>query len=122
MAKSIDKGKRGEREARDFLRARGISCRRTPSTGAKDAPDLTSEPATDERPWELDELGVHVEVKLAARARLADWIEQAHDAAPDEQDPVVLWRLTGLERGHPAGRLRADVDAEFLVHLLTKSD
>ena len=63
---SCEKGKRGEREARDELRAHGYEARRGQQrAGGPDSPDVISS------------LPIHWEVKRTERVSLKDWIVQA---------------------------------------------
>lgn len=87
MAKiSRDKGKRGEREARDQVRNlwNAPDCVRTAQVSGKYAGDLMGGPA-----------GIHIEVKRYKRIASTDFMKQAvEDAAPGEV-PVVLMREDG---------------------------
>lgn len=63
---SCEKGKRGERQWRDVLRANGYEARRGQQfSGSKDSPDVVSN------------LPIHFEVKLVDKLRLRDAVAQA---------------------------------------------
>ncbi len=63
---SREKGKRGEREWRDELRAQGYEARRGQQfAGGADSPDVISN------------LPIHWEVKRTERVSLKDWVTQA---------------------------------------------
>jgi len=79
---SCQKGKRGERQARDVWREEGFTCRRTQqycgNTG--DASDLVIEDVPE----------LHVESKRVQRGNPYKWLDQAeHDAGPSGKLPVV---------------------------------
>lgn len=84
--KSRDKGKRGEREARDQVRTlwNAPGCVRTAQVSGKYSGDLMGGPE-----------GLHLEVKRYKRIVASDFMKQAiEDAAPGEI-PVVLSREDG---------------------------
>ena len=65
---SREKGKRGERQWRDELRAQGYAARRGQQfSGSPDSPDVVS----DDLPW------IHFEVKAVERLNIEDAMEQA---------------------------------------------
>lgn len=65
---SREKGKRGERQWRDELRAQGFAARRGQQfSGSPDSPDVIS----DDLPW------IHFEVKAVERLNIEDAMEQA---------------------------------------------
>jgi hypothetical protein len=78
---SNQKGKRGEREARDVWREEGYTCRRTQqycgNTG--DASDIT-----------IEGVELHVEVKRCERGNPYEWLNQAiTDSLKTDKWPVV---------------------------------
>jgi Holliday junction resolvase len=78
---SCQKGKRGEREAAEWLRDRGISARRgCQFSGSADSPDVVS-----------DLPGFHLEVKRTESLRLYPSLDQA-TADAGGAVPVVLHR------------------------------
>jgi Holliday junction resolvase len=79
---SREKGKRGERQWRDELRAQGYAARRGQQfSGSPDSPDVISE----DLPW------IHFEVKAVERLNIEDAMEQARrDSA--EKIPIVAHR------------------------------
>jgi len=85
MVNSNQKGKRGEREARDVLNAVfGTTCRRGQQfCGGPDSPDIA-----DFIPK------IHIEVKNVEKLRIKDAIEQAQcDCDMDSGDiPIVMWK------------------------------
>jgi Holliday junction resolvase len=65
---SREKGKRGERQWRDELRAQGFAARRGQQfSGSPDSPDVISE----DLPW------IHFEVKAVERLNIEDAMDQA---------------------------------------------
>src|SRR6476660_2212361 len=65
---SREKGKRGERQWRDELRAPGYAARRGQQfSGSPDSPDVVS----DDLPW------IHFEVKAVERLNIEDAMDQA---------------------------------------------
>jgi Holliday junction resolvase len=76
---SREKGKRGERQWRDELRAEGYTARRGQQfSGSPDSPDVISE----DLPW------IHFEVKAVERLNIEDAMDQArHDCSA--KIPVV---------------------------------
>lgn len=82
MTNSREKGKRGEREVRDVLRAFGITARRgTQFRGGSEEADVVHEIA-----------GVHLEVKFCETETLKKWLEQAERDAGALELPVVVFR------------------------------
>ena len=89
---SKQKGKRGERQWRDELRANGYDARRGQQfSGSPDSPDVVC----DALPW------VHFEVKLVERLRVQDAMDQASRDAGANKVPIVahkrnfrLWLVT----------------------------
>jgi Holliday junction resolvase len=79
---SREKGKRGERQWRDELRAEGYTARRGQQfSGSPDSPDVISE----DLPW------IHFEVKAVERLNIEDAMDQARrDSA--EKIPIVAHR------------------------------
>lgn len=78
---SRQKGARGEREFRDYLRERGIEARRGQQfSGSPDSPDVISSLS-----------GVHWEVKRVERLEIHKAIEQAQRDAGDKL-PVVAFK------------------------------
>jgi Holliday junction resolvase len=68
LMNSREKGKRGERQWRDELRANGYDARRGQQfSGSPDSPDVISE----DLPW------IHFEVKAVERLNIEDAMEQA---------------------------------------------
>jgi Holliday junction resolvase len=71
---SREKGKRGERQWRDELRANGYAARRGQQfSGSPDSPDVVC----DSLPW------IHFEVKAVERLNIEDAMEQARRDAVD---------------------------------------
>lgn len=80
---SRDKGKRGERQWRDELRANGFTARRGQQfCGGDDSPDVIC-PALD--------ASVHFEVKLTNRLRMKDAMAQANSDA-GRKVPILAHR------------------------------
>jgi len=77
---SRQKGKRGERQWRDELRANGYAARRGQQfSGSPDSPDVIC----DALPW------LHFEVKAVEKLNIEDAMEQArHDGGPNKI-PIV---------------------------------
>jgi Holliday junction resolvase len=79
---SREKGKRGERQWRDELRAQGYAARRGQQfSGSPDSPDVVSE----DLPW------IHFEVKAVERLNIEDAMEQARRDCGDKI-PIVAHR------------------------------
>lgn len=103
---SRDKGKRGERQWRDELRANGYAARRGQQfSGSAESPDVV-----------CDELaGIHFEVKAVERLNIEDAMDQARrdSVAPSGQckAPVVAHR-----RKHR--RWLVTMEADFFFELL----
>jgi len=83
---SREKGKRGEREWRDFLRDVGFSQakRGQQHRGGPDSPDVICE-----------QFPVYWEVKRAQALALIQWVEQAQTEAPEDKWPAVAHRKNG---------------------------
>ena len=98
---SREKGKRGERQWRDELRANGYHARRGQQfSGSPDSPDVVCEDLT----W------IHFEVKAVERLNIEDAMDQArHDAAA--KAPVVAHK-----RSHC--RWLVTMDAETFFNFL----
>ena len=87
---SREKGKRGERQWRDELRAQGYVARRGQQfSGSPDSPDVVC----DSLPW------IHFEVKAVERLNIEDAMDQARrdcqrsqPSLPDRKVPVVAHR------------------------------
>ena len=77
--KSIDKGKRGEREFAAWLRGEGYDCRRGQQYSGVEGEDVVGLP------------GIHIEVKRTERLQIYDAMGQA---ARDSKDnlPIVAHR------------------------------
>lgn len=83
---SRDKGKRGERILRDFLRAIGLTARRGQQfCGANGDADVVCEETPD----------IHYEMKNCEKGNPYDWIAQARRDAPNKPCHVV-----GHKRNH----------------------
>lgn len=81
MTNSREKGKRGEREAAEFLRHRNFEARRGQQyRGGEDSPDL------------ITSLPCHIEVKFTERLNIYAALEQAERDASDGEIPVVMHR------------------------------
>ena len=81
MTNSRDKGKRGEREVADFLKAHGYDARRGQQfCGANGDADVVGLP------------GFHIEVKRTERLDLYGALEQSRADARDGETPVVFHR------------------------------
>jgi Holliday junction resolvase len=79
---SREKGKRGERQWRDELRANGYAARRGQQfSGSPDSPDVVC----DSLPW------IHFEVKAVERLNIEDAMEQARRDA-GAKTPIVAHR------------------------------
>lgn len=85
MVNSKNKGKRGELEAAEALRAIGLDARRGQQYNGAESADLISVP------------GVHWEVKRSESFSLYKALEQAQADAQDGQVPVVLHRRSRRE-------------------------
>ena len=85
MVNSCQKGKRGEREARDVLNSVfGTNCRRGQQfCGGHDSPDIAGFIP-----------GIHIEVKNVEKLRLSDAIEQSEADSDIEggEIPTVMWK------------------------------
>jgi hypothetical protein len=85
---SREKGKRGERQWRDELRAQGFAARRGQQfSGSPDSPDVVC----DDLPW------IHFEVKAVERLNIEDAMEQARrdcgrGAPAGQKIPIVAHR------------------------------
>ena len=102
---SREKGKRGEREAADFLTINGLPARRgCQFAGSPDSPDVFC-PLLP---------GVHLEIKRCERTDLEGWLRQAA-ADAGHKLPVVIHRKNN-------GPWIGIVRAEDLLKLLQKSD
>lgn len=79
---SREKGKRGEREAAQFLRDKGYSSARrgVQYHGGPDSPDVDGIP------------GIHVEVKRVESLRLYDALQQSKDDSAEDEIPIVMHR------------------------------
>lgn len=85
---SREKGKRGEREVRDVLRAHGFKDARRGQQycGANGDADVVGLP------------GVHIEVKRVEKTMVWDWLSQAKaDAAKRNERPIVVHRKNNTE-------------------------
>ena len=79
--KSRDKGKNGERELAELLRAHGYDARRgAQHKGGPDSPDV------------IGLYGAHIEVKRTESLRLYDALAQAESDAQGAEFPVVFHR------------------------------
>jgi Holliday junction resolvase len=79
---SRQKGKRGELELAEFLRARGFQARRGQQfSGGGDSPDVVT-----------DIPGVHFEVKRCESGSLYEWLSQAIKDAGFGKTPIVAHR------------------------------
>ena len=77
---SREKGKRGERQWRDELRANGYAARRGQQfSGSPDSPDVVC----DSLPW------IHFEVKTVERLNIRDAMDQAMRECGAHKVPVV---------------------------------
>jgi hypothetical protein len=87
---SRDKGKRGEREARDYVRKHwhAVNCIRAAQSNGKHSADLLDAGAS-----------LHVEVKRYARVAAMEFIQQAERDRKEGEIPVVLMRQNGSMRG-----------------------
>ena len=84
---SNQKGKRGEREAAQFLTSEGFPARRGQQfAGGTDSPDVVCESLS----------GLHFEVKRTERGNPYDWVSQAQRDC-GEKLPVVLHRRNDHE-------------------------
>ena len=84
---SREKGKRGEREAAELLRAHGFQARRGQQhSGSPDSPDIKH-----------DIPGIFLEVKRTESFRLYPALEQARQDRRAGDIPVVLHRQNGRE-------------------------
>lgn len=83
MTNSRAKGARGERELRDWLRARGHDARRGQQfAGGTDSPDVVSD---------LDDV-MHIEVKRVERLLLEAAIQQSLRDSSESQISTVWWK------------------------------
>ena len=79
--KSIMKGREGEREVANILKARGYDARRgVQYHGGGDSPDVVGIP------------GIHLEVKRVEKLYLYQSLEQARNDAGEGEIPVVVHR------------------------------
>jgi hypothetical protein len=106
---SREKGKRGERQWRDELRAQGYAARRGQQfSGSPESPDVVC----DSLPW------IHFEVKAVERLNIEDAMEQARRDAR-QKVPVVAHRrsfrpwLVTMEASTFFQVLRGDFTAEY---------
>lgn len=83
---SREKGKRGEREARDLVREQWgcARCVRSAQVSGTFAADLLGGPE-----------GLHLEVKRYRRIVAVDFLKQAQDDAKEDEIPVVIMREDG---------------------------
>ncbi len=90
MPNSRQKGKRGEREARDMVRRywHAINCIRSAQSHGKHAADLLDAGDT-----------LHVEVKRVARIGAMMFMAQAERDRKKDEIPVVVMRQNGAVRG-----------------------
>lgn len=90
MPNSRQKGKRGEREARDMVRRywHAINCIRAAQSNGKHSADLLDAGDT-----------LHVEVKRIARISALMFVAQAERDRKKGEIPVVLMRQNGAFRG-----------------------
>ena len=95
--KSREKGKRGERLVRDFLKSLGYtSARRGQQYSGVEGRDVVA----------LEELpNIHIEAKFGydpvdvSSKKIKDWMSQAtRDANENDLFPVVLWKPTGARK------------------------
>jgi Holliday junction resolvase len=78
--KSINKGKRGEREFANYLKLKGIDAKRGQQhKGTSDSPDVISD------------LPYHIEVKRVEHLRLYQSLEKAKKES-EEEPPIVAHR------------------------------
>ena len=77
MVKSIDKGKRGEREWAKFCRGHGFDCRRGQQYSGIEGEDVVGLPH------------IHQEVKRVERLEIYNAIEQSIKDAKDGEIPIV---------------------------------
>src|SRR4030095_13850946 len=95
---SREKGKRGERQWRDELRANGYAARRGQQfSGSPDSPDVVC----DALPW------LHFEVKLVERLHIVDAMDQARREA-GHKVPIVAHR-----RNHTAWLVTMSTETFF---------
>ena len=85
---SRDKGKRGEREARDLVREQWQSpnCQRSAQVSGTFCADLLGGPE-----------GLHLEVKRYKRIVALDFLEQAKEDSDEDATPLVVMREDGGE-------------------------
>lgn len=107
---SRDKGKRGEREARDKVRELWNSpdCVRTAQVSGKYSSDLMEGPPH-----------MHIEVKRYSKIAAARFMEQAQDDCPVFQIPVVLMRE---DTGEWLVMVRMEDSVEFARELIDHLD
>lgn len=85
MVKSIDKGKRGEREVAALLKKYGFKARRGQQyAGGGDSPDVVHD-----LPWPL-----HIEVKYTEKFSLYKALAQAISEAKEDEAAIVFYRRT----------------------------
>ena len=78
---SREKGKRGERQWRDELRANGYAARRGQQyAGTEESPDVICESLSS----------IHFEVKAVERLRIHDAMNQARKDCGSEKVPIVV--------------------------------
>jgi hypothetical protein len=101
------KGKRGEREFRDVLRAAGYCKARRGQqfSGEQGNPDVVCPELPD----------IHWEVKRCQNSTPYKWLEQARDDAPSLVYPVVAHKRNGRQ-------WIAIVDLEALLEIIRRSD
>ena len=106
---SRDKGKRGEREARDVVRSmwRSPNCIRSAQVSGSFASDLMYGPE-----------GLHLEVKRYARIAAVRWLEQAQNDSKGDV-PVVLFKE---DRGEWYIAMPIDRSEEFSRTLIKHLD
>lgn len=105
MTNSCTKGKRGEREFRDFLLEYGIAAKRGQQhAGGHDSPDVISS---------LDDI-VHWECKRVENFLLYPSLAQALEDARPEQTPVVV---TKRNRGEWIAVLRAEDLLKLMIRV-----
>ena len=112
MINGKQKGKRGELELCEFLRALGVEARRgVLYTGGTDSPDVIT-----------DFFGVHFECKRVEKGNLYDWLDQAiNDAGSklpvvahkrNRRDWVAVIRLDDLVRLLQRDKIHGDKDGD----------
>jgi len=83
---SRDKGKRGERDARNFVRKewQAPNCIRSAQVSGSFSSDVMYGPD-----------GIHIEVKFYKRIAACRWMEQAEEDAKEGEVPMVMFRENG---------------------------